>query len=213
MSAHGDNDVESGKEVPISDVIFETAAPVMFSPLEKSMGVTFKWKAWKSRVLSIKKDGVVHYRKNIKDKTFKEIFRLTKVKVVELNNNVESQDEREGGIVVHCQTTDGFDTMFRCILNDGEADAFKAAIKSVASTHNLDYVSRSSLTGDIQQSVNRTATNKMNKSVMRRAVARAMDRADKRSVAERIRARRGALHDLPVFFMTDLVHGSWYVAY
>lgn len=207
MSAHGEVDAENEKEVPISDVIFETGAPVMFSPLEKSMGVTFKWKTWKARVLSVKSNGVVHYRKNLKDKTFKEIFRLTKVKVVEMDNNIEAQDDRESGIVVHCQSMDGFDTMFRCILSDEESDALKVAIKSVATTHNLDEtVSRSSLTNDVKRSIQ---TSKVTKSVMRRAVARAMDRQDKRSVEERIRARRGALHWLPVLFMTDLVHGSW----
>ena len=34
-------------------VIFETDAPVMFSPMEKKLGLTFQWKAWKSRVVSI----------------------------------------------------------------------------------------------------------------------------------------------------------------
>lgn len=216
MSTHGGEvDLENETEVPITDVIFETSDPVMFSPLASTMtGITFKWKSWKHRVISIKKNGIVHYRKNIRDKTFKEIFKLGKVKLVELDNNIETEDERENGIVVHCQTMAGFDTMFRCIFNEAEMDAFKKAVISVANVYNSEEEMRGSITSDVKQSINANSTkqvipSKVSKSVMRRAVARAMDRQDKRSLEDKIRSRRGAMHWLPVLFMSDLVHGSW----
>ena len=49
-----------------------------------------------------------------------------------------------------------------------------------------------------------------NQSIMRRSVAMEMDKFDKRSKIERIRARRGSFKSLPVYFSNDLVHGSWY---
>eukprot|EP01036_Dinobryon_divergens_P032404 gene32404-41983_t len=45
---------------------------------------------------------------------------------------------------------------------------------------------------------------------MRRSVAMEMDKFDKRSKIERIRARRGSFKSLPVYFSNDLVHGSCY---
>lgn len=51
-----------------------------------------------------------------------------------------------------------------------------------------------------------------NQSIMRRSVATEMDKFDKRSKIERIRARRGSFKSLPVFFSNDLVHGSWWLS-
>lgn len=47
-------------------------------------------------------------------------------------------------------------------------------------------------------------------SVMRRSIARALDKNVKRTRIEKIIARRGAFRSLPVAFTNDLVHGSWW---
>jgi hypothetical protein len=117
--------------------------------------------------------------------------------------------EKENGIVVVCQDMHGYETSFRCILNDDELYAFKDAIRRVAKEHNADNIHRSSISEHVRP-VSPTKHSGSSQSVMRRAVARAMDLYDVRSIKERTVARRGAMKYLPVLFSNDLVHGSWY---
>ena len=101
----------------------------------------------------------------------------------------------------------GYDTSFRVIFTENELEDFKDAIKSVAKVHNLDHLQRSSITEHFRPLSPTRPGN--TQSVMRRAVARAMDRFDVRSIKEKTIARRGAMKYLPVLFSNDLVHGSW----
>jgi hypothetical protein len=57
--------------------------------------------------------------------------------------------------------------------------------------------------------VRKKSTLNDNASVMRKAVARAMDSYDRRTKEEKIRAKRGDFHWLPVLGDNDLIHGSW----
>jgi len=216
MTQNGESTSSKLKETLISDVVFETSSAVLFSSMENAMGVTRQWTAWKPRVLSITKTGVVCYRNEVNQRTFTEMFKLGAVNVIDMNNNIESQDERENGLIVHCQKMSGTETMFRVILREGEAGHFKSAIQSVATTHHHDESQRGSITKDVQTHASRNPipddASVDHRSIMRRAVAKAMDLHDKRSHEEQVRSRRGAFVWLPVRGANDLVYGSYWLA-
>lgn len=205
-------------ESPVEDVAFETSCPVLFSSMENSLGVTRQWTSWKPRVLSIMKSGVVRYRSEASEATFTEAFKLGVVKVIDLNNNLESQEHRENGIVVHCQKMSGTETLFRVILSEGEAERFKSAVRSVAASVHYEESNRGSITKDVQRHATligadtNSAVSEDHRSIMRRAVASAMDLHDKRSHEERVRSKRGAFVWLPVRGANDLVYGSYWLA-
>ena len=198
-----------------AEIVFESSTPVMFSPLERKLGLSMQWKPWKARTVSIRADDcTLIYRKGGKSSAIAGTLKLTKVDITEMSNRAEqevgSDTERENCIVVACQDMHGYDTSFRCIFNDEDLTSFKDAIKLVATEHNVDNLHRSSITDHIRPTKARKGAQQ---SVMRRAVARAMDRYDSRSVKERIISRRGTMKYLPVLFTNDLVHGSWSVSY
>jgi hypothetical protein len=190
------------------EIVFQTALPVLFSPLmEKKLGLALQWKAWKPRVFEVRANATLVYRKD-RTSSIKDKFNITKVKINQLaNSNVIANAliQKENGIVVSCRSMDGFETFFRCILNDADLDSFYKSLRKVTQEHNLDNITRSSLTNHLNPSVAMT-----NQSVMRRTLAKAMDSFDSRSKIERVVARRGAFKYLPVYFSNDLVHGSWY---
>lgn len=178
--------------------------------MEKKMGITRQWKAWKMQVVTINMNSTVQFRKEKNDMTILGTFLLTKVCVEEMDHSAQADGEKEKGIVVHCQTPDGYETSFRCILNEREMESFKDAIRMVAKEHNVDDEIRSSITQTVKRVAAKTSTSAVdNKSVMRRAIARAMDKEDKRSARERIISKRGTMKYLPVVMANDLVHGSW----
>lgn len=184
----------------------------MFSPLERKLGLSMQWKPWKARTIAIGSNAQLIYRKGDKNTPISGTVKLNKVNITEMSNNasVDSEGgERENGLVVACQDMHGYDTSFRCILNDDEFIAFKDAIRLVAKDHNADNLHRNSITDHIRPVSPKRSGNHTQQSVMRRAVARAMDLYDVRSVKERTVARRGAMKYLPVLFANDLVHGSW----
>lgn len=189
------------------DTLFETAAPVMFSAMKEKLGLTYQWKAWKQQVVAVKANSTLVCVSKKGETSNKNTFKLDKVTVSEMTNNLATEMERENGIVVHCQTIDDYDTTFRLILSESELASFKEALRMVAKEHNIDEGNRSSITKEVKVKASKKAVT--NQSVMRRAVARAMDKYDKRNVKERIMARRGAMKSLPVLFTSDLVHGSW----
>ena len=196
-----------------TEIIFETATPVMFSPLERKLGLSVQWKPWKARSISIGANCTLIYRKGEKDSPISGILKLTKVFITEMSNHMEPEagSERENGIVVTCQDMHGYETSFRCIFNDDDLISFKDAIRMVAKEHNADNLHRNSITDHIRPISPTKVIKGSNQSVMRRAVARAMDLYDVRSIKERTVARRGAMKYLPVLFANDLVHGSWLV--
>lgn len=188
-------------------IIFQTAVPVLFSSLmEKKMGLALQWKAWKPRVFEIRSDSTLIYRKD-RTSPIKAKINISKVKITLLANNHEHHNplvQKEHGIVVACTSMEGFETYFRCILNDEDLAKFYEAIRQVSKEHNLDNITRNSLTNHVN-----TKHKVANQSVMRRTIAQAMDSYDSRSKKDRIIARRGAFKWMPVLFANDLVHGSW----
>jgi hypothetical protein len=198
-------------ELEIDDgAIFETSGPVMFSHMEKRLGITRQWKAWKMQVVTINMNSTVQFRKGKNDMTILGTFLLTKVCLEEMDHSAQAEGEKEIGIVVHCQTPDGDESSFRCILDEREIESFKDAIRMVAKEHNVDDGVRSSITKTVKRVSAKTRPSTLyKKSVMRRAIARAMDKEDKRSARERIISKRGTMKYLPVVMANDLVHGSW----
>ncbi len=190
-------------------VIFATASPVLFSPLmEKKLGLALQWKAWKPRVFEVRADSTLVYRKD-RNSPIKAKFNIARIKITQLANNSTAHNalvQKENGIVVACHTMDGFETYFRCILNDADLLKFYDSLRECAKEHNLDNILRSSLTSHVNPHAQMS-----NQSVMRRTLAQAMDSFDSRSKKERVTGRRGAFKYLPVYFTNDLVHGSWYV--
>ncbi len=190
-------------------VVFETIQPVLFSPLmEKKLGLALQWKAWKPRHFEVRTDGTLVYRKH-RASPIKAKFNLAKVKITQLANNSPAANsnslvQKENGIVVACNTMDGFETFFRCILNDDDLAKLYDTLRTVSKEHNLDNLMRSSLTNHVNNNTIMT-----NQSVMRRTLAKAMDSFDSRSKKERVVGRRGAFKYLPALFANDLVHGSW----
>jgi hypothetical protein len=194
-----------------TEIVFETQSPVMFSALERKLGLSVQWKPWKARAVSIGANSTLMYRKADGDSPISAILALNKVIITEMSSHVDEEAgaDHENGIVVACQDMQGYDTSFRCVLSDDELLAFKEAIRAVAKEHNVDNLHRNSITEHLRPE-SPTKVKGSNHSVMRRAVARAMDLYDVRSIKERTIARRGAMKYLPVLFSNDLVHGSWY---
>jgi hypothetical protein len=203
------------------DVVFETEAPVMFSVLERKLGISMQWKPWKPRHFSVGSNATLIYRKDGKESPISGVLNIQKVSVTEMANHNDSEELSENGLIVTCNTMDGYDTCFRCILSHSDWRAFERIIREVSKDHNLDNMNRTSISEEVRASAiasNAAAAAAAKKakditshSVMRRAVARAMDLYDVRSIQEKTVARRGAMKYLPVLFMNDLVHGSWYV--
>ena len=116
-------------------------------------------------------------------------------------NRVESEEEdSEGGIVVNCQTLDDFDSSFRCIMNESELSILKEAKE-----HNIDECLQNSITDQVKRISKKPQPlwkrrNFSGMSIMRRAIATAMDKHDKQSIQERIIAKRGTMKYLPVLF-------------
>mmetsp|Transcript_886 Transcript_886/g.1371 ORF Transcript_886/g.1371 Transcript_886/m.1371 type:complete len:607 (-) Transcript_886:213-2033(-) len=151
------------------EIVFETTAPVLFSPLEKKMGVSLQWKGWKARLISIDSKARLFYRKDKRDSPISGILDLSKVTVTEMANNTKSareeseadceddeveldaEDVNEHGVVVQCRKLDGYETYFRCVMTDEVLARFKDAIRLVSADHNIDNLRRNSITSHIAQ--------------------------------------------------------------
>ena len=195
-----------------TELIFETATPVMFSPQERKLGLSVQWKPWKPRSISIGINGVLMVRKGDNDSPIVGTLRLNKVDITEMSGPDTYDDPesvKENGIIVNCQDMQGYDTSFRCVFSNHEFDSFKTAVRQVAKEHNVDNLRHSDIAHHINPGSPKNLRGPSTQSVMRRAVARAMDLYDVRSRHDQTVARRGAMKYLPVLFSNDLVHGSW----
>lgn len=67
---------------PIHDeesTIFETKSLILFSNIEKKLGLTLSWKGWKSRSIIIKSNGILTYSKSITGPSISGFYDLSKV--------------------------------------------------------------------------------------------------------------------------------------
>ncbi len=151
-------------------------------------------------------------------------------------DNEENKGERLQGMVIKCKSHDNLETYIRCILASHDVENFIETLVKLTGNESLrelaieslqrdTMVSANTVTGAVSSSMKKTkasATHLIHKigirkksvnsdtsSVMRKAIARAMDSYDKRSKEQRIRAKRGDFKWLPVLGDNDLIHGSW----
>jgi hypothetical protein len=112
-------------------VVFETSKPVLFSIMKDG---TFNktWEPWTERHFELKEDSTLVYRKK-KDKSIIKRLDLTNTKIskmeLDVDNVLQGSIEKEVGIVVTC-TNNGFQTSFRCILNEYELHKFFYSVQN-----------------------------------------------------------------------------------
>ena len=205
-----------------------SSSPPLFSQLAVKPFAKV-WTPWKPRSLQLCGDCTLLVLKG--DGVVKSKIDLSRVSISKIG--VDSPSLKvEMGIDVVCLPAPEKrqeEVRWRCILPVDDLESFLVGIKSLALEHNIDTLqpdsfravsvaagdsfnnkNSSSGGGGGRTSSSSSSSNMQAQSVMRRAVARAMDKFDKRTKTEQILARRGALKFLPVLFENDLVHGSWW---
>lgn len=204
-----------GKEtLPQEDnLVFISDPPILSSVLiEKRIRFALKWKQWKPRIVTVDKNGILEYRKPMHTVTAE--LNLKKAYVSYLPNDVllatltPDKINKYTGITLKCSTLDGFDTYFRCILENQQFHQLKAAIKLTSQDHNIASLGPIYRFSD-EEIAKKGKQKTVARSVMRRTIAQAMNNYDIKSRRDQIIARRGALKFLPVCFDNDLIHGSW----
>lgn len=148
-----------------------------------------------------------------------ESYNVTKVRLTQMNHNAMDGNgtDRDFGVLLECDTSDGFETKLRFILNELQFQDFVQALHMVSRDHNLDAVRQLSITEQVQATSShkhvsrRVGAVAKNASTMRITIAMAMDQVNTLSRVEQVVAKRGVFKWLPVYFSNDLVHGAWYV--
>ena len=214
-------------------VIFQTTSTILFSLLAtENLGLGLKWKSWKPRKLIVTRNAEIvctpvspfawgggysastsgkDIVANANDKD-NIVFDIRSIKISKIS--LESQEsinktnnvKREIGLHVKCKYANNNDTYFRCIITENEIGGFYDAIKKVSKVNNIDdIVDLHQNQEDGECILNALPILASTQSVMRRAIASAMDRFEERHRRARIVSRRGALNWLPVYFKNDLV--------
>lgn len=219
------SDLRLSDEEALPTLVYENPA-MMFSAIhEVGFRVIQSWKPWSNRVIKIYSDGLMTNARPSRPDNIPEHHKylLTDIEVTIIEN--EGLEIATRGLKVKCLTMDNIETYFRCIAPAEEIDRFLEVLASVAQRHNIGQHTTTALnvpdpskrriffvpglnskTGENQGD---TRSFLPGKSAMRRAIGRAMDVHDKRSVRERILAKRGTMKYLPVLGQNDLIHGSW----
>jgi len=194
------------------EVLYRNDA-LMFSALrERKLRFALVWKAWKPRIVQIYSNGSISYSNpNQTHIPRHKFFVLKKVHATLMTDEsiAGETDIVNTGVIIKCQTLDGIESYFRCIMNNKEIDAFFTAIRKVAEEHNLDQLKE----GQLEVKPKRHSVLNLFRSkasIMRRAATSAMDKYDKRTKRERIMSKRGAFKWLPILGANDLIHGSWW---
>lgn len=149
-----------------------------------------------------------------------ESYSVAKVRLTQMNHNAMDGNgtDRDFGILLECDTTDGFETKVRFILNELQFHDFVQALHMVSRDHNLDAVRQLSITEQVQATSSQKHVSRRvgavtkNASTMRITIAMAMDQVNTLSRVEQVVEKRGVFKWLPVYFSNDLVHGAWYVS-
>ena len=174
------------------------------------MGLELKWEAWNPRLIELRTDGTLVIRDQVtsNSKIILAKFDLNSLIATQMSYRVEAipnpLSQSEIGMLYEVKTTGGHSTQIRMIFSETERQKFHESLRKICPHHNLDNIRNASITNHV---------NKWNDasrySIMRSAVACAMDSFHTESVKERIKMKRGAFKWLPVYFANDLVHGSW----
>mmetsp|Transcript_11728 Transcript_11728/g.25625 ORF Transcript_11728/g.25625 Transcript_11728/m.25625 type:complete len:440 (-) Transcript_11728:534-1853(-) len=210
------------------NVIFRSDPAILSTVLtEKRLRFTLKWKRWKLRTVTIQQNGMLKYKTEYN--LFFFCHRITHGELdirkamisyipeeILLATLTNENLHNFTGLTIKCKTVDGFETYFRCVLEVEQFERLMKAIKIASPRNNVEKL------GPIPQLTDEQIRLRVEKqkstttigisSVMRRTttIAQAMNAHDMKSRREQIIAKRGALKDLPVYFLNDLIHGSWW---
>lgn len=191
------------------EVVWSSPEPVLFTVLEVKPFAKV-WKPWRPRSLQLRADGTMLYLKagEIKGKIDLSSVYITKMGIdnPDFSKLHELSIVREVGIHVLAG-----EVTWRCILPETELEKFTAALHPLATHHNIESLQRN-LTRAISTELSLHSVQQGGVSVMRRAVAKAMEKLDTRTKHQETLSRRGALKWMPVLFDNDLIHGSWWFA-
>lgn len=187
---------------------------VMFTALrERRYLFSLMWKSWAPRTVKIYSDGTLTYtHPYMREAPLHHTLKLKNIEVTLLTDaNLQTGGtESNFGLNIKLQTLKDVDTYIRCILSDQKVlDEFLWAMKTVATTHNIDRLQRASMKVDEHQPRLSAWTGMPKSSAMRRAVCRSIDYHQKKSRVDQIVGKRGVMKWLPVIGSNDLVHGSW----
>lgn len=183
---------------------------------------------WQNVSLEILENGNV----NCKNNSTNEIVKTFDISTVKLTKVLVSDSVRMDdriGIKVYCRRK-MYDTSFRILLLRSDLDNFCNAVSVASRSNNVssfltsehehdshdddlqssDNDSGSQGNGNGNSSFSRSKKKSRPMSRIRTSVLGHIDKAEKLSIKQLIRARRGAFHWLPVYFSNDLVHGSWW---
>lgn len=196
-------------EAPITlqyDAIFSSLA-------EKTTGMGLKWTPWRSKTVVLSRDCFLIVKESPLDGEESERYDLSTIKVTHMNQRaIEDKDNstKDVGLMLEVKTLTGHETRVRMIITQMQQAQFCEAIRSLFQE---DLVIRQvSITSQVittSQKSKRQQAISDSTSMMRSAIAMAMDEVDIRSKRERIVAKRGVMKWLPVFFSSDMVHGAW----
>eukprot|EP01033_Poteriospumella_lacustris_P010019 gene10019-7161_t len=125
------------------------------------------------------------------------------------------KETHEMGLILQLQAENGRPTQLRIVLPMDQWPSLLQALQLLSANANVDEIGRISITGPMQlhlqlQQKSPLSTKPAYGSIMRHTVAYAMDDVHSRTRTERIVARRGVFHWLPVAYSNDLVHGAWW---
>lgn len=200
-------------------IVFETSSPVLFSLLAtEPLGLGMKWQKWKARKLLVTQNAEIictsiafsSYWSSATSKVGAAdtvIFDIKSIKISKISLEAKSNDvKREIGLHVKCKLTNNSETYFRCIIPENEISDFYNAIKKVSKVHNIDDIADLHTNyEDGEYILSAKPILASTQSVMRRAVATAMDQLEERQRKLQIIHRRGVMKWLPVHFKNDLV--------
>jgi hypothetical protein len=209
--------------IPEDDVpVVYSASPILFSGLAvRNLGLELKWQQWKYRTLELRQDASLVVRYTTSNRESKQLikikFDLSEVTITNMATHLAADKEQENqeiGILINVKTMEGLETKIRMVMIEEEKEKFYSALRTVCKRHNLDSIKQTSITAHMNQRESEWRTFQVlqpaGTSIMKSAVALAIDSFDNKSRKEHIVAKRGALKWLPVLFSNDLVHGSWW---
>lgn len=187
---------------------------IMFTALrERKYLFSLMWKKWAPRTVKVYSDGTLTYtHPYMTEAPLHHTLKLQNIEVTLLTDAAlqAGAEESSFGLNIKCQTLRGIDTYIRCILaNKQILDELLFAMKTVATTHNIDHLQRASLNVDQHRPTLSVWAGMPKSSAMRRAVCRSIDYHHKKSLVEQIVNKRGVFKWLPVIGSNDLIHGSW----
>jgi hypothetical protein len=218
------NDVEKATK-PDNFVIFQTSSTILLSLLAtENLGLGMKWKSWKPKKLLVTRNAEIisasissmawtsatNSRSIVTSDKDNVVFDIRAIKISKISlDSKESKTQnvkREIGLHIKCKNSNNDDTYFRCIMPENEIAAFYDAIKQVSKVNNIDdIVDLHQQQEDGEFILNALPILASTQSVMRRAIASAMDLIEERHRRAGIINRRGAFEWLPVYFKNDLV--------